>query len=327
MSTERKALEYCIEQIQRSGKPGSEVVIGAMTLWVAAHGDFDLPVQQVIVDNNNTELETLPPAEPISNLPIGTEGIIFGDKTFREPEVIDGEGIENNVELSSNLNAILAPYVTGTNTAVQLAEKLQNDRKTAEYEWQDTQVLNGKMTNVFFKAPYKTTGGYNEALGLEVTYTRRLEPHKRDLRILLDFKNGGVNTLTVKREDTTPRAFGYSVRQGILWELLRTVPDNQDHFPVQNGSWDAGILQGEARDDGMTHTFYLQEDAVRIVSNYPGLYTITRLFDSKANKFYSYKQRKKEKLPEISNHPLEPAVVTSFIAGLLSTLPRFNKNI
>lgn len=327
MSEQRnpQAIEFVMEQIEKSGQSKVEIqhVLGALSLWKAAHGDFDLPETRATTTETmdapaNTELDRTSTASP--------DIVVLGNASLREPEVIDGEGVENMADLTNTLNAIFAPYVAGTNMSVQHADRLQNRQKIGEYKWHDTQVLDGKVTNVFFKAPYRTISTYNEALGLEVAYTRRTKPHRKDLRIQLDFTNGGVSKLTLRREGGSPHTPGYSAPSGMLNDLLATIPSNKPHLPADWEPWDTGILKDSVALRDTVHTFSLQGNVVEIISK-DEYRTITRRFDPKENVFRSNTQGKYDKLPTVSERTLEPSLVTSFISGLLEALPRLNNEL
>lgn len=201
-----------MEQIEQSGQPGREVVLGAMALWVAAHGDFELPARES-AEPEPAEAVTIPNTDESlvdeELLPVGTSTeiarVAFDDIARRQDVSVaptSPEGIENVVALKQAFTDLFAPYVAGVNAHIQHAKKLPRWKSEGVDTWQAVQTLRGLPTNVFFSARYTSHDKYNEALGLEVAYSRRSKPHKRDLHISLDFKDGGrrkINYQNCKR--------------------------------------------------------------------------------------------------------------------------------
>lgn len=323
-------MAWNIEKLRETGNSADATLADMLQLRLEARGDFDFPAEKAVetidtpeIQEQTTDQELLPSSSVSSEI----ARVAFGDITEHEVSVMSLEAIENNVALKEAFNAILAPYVAGANAKVQHAETLTGWKRVGEHTWRDTQILNGHVTNVFFKTPYQSLGAHNEALGLEVAYTRHDKPHKRDLHISMSFKDGGVNTLTLKREESSPSGFGYSAPD-ILCDLLNTLPENKRHTPDRysiDEAWDQGLLKGYGENRDQSHTFYLQRNIVEIITkDHDGYSTIARKFDPEKNVFHSQRQTRHEKLPTISENTIEPELMLSFVEGLLATLPRQN---
>ncbi len=326
MSEQRnpQAIEFVMEQIEKSGQSKVEIqhVLGALSLWRAAHGDFDLPKTEPTlkgVDSQSIETDSLE-FLPVTTRSTEMAHIVFDDAAQREAPTMSVEALSNAVALKEAFIAILAPYVLATNAKVQHAEIVNGRKRTGEYTWHTTQLLNNKLTNVFFTVPYESFQTHNEATGLEVAYTRRDKPHKRDLRIKLDFKNGGVDTLTIKDFEHSPSNFGYHA-QNILPELLASLPSNDIHLAKQGKHWNTGVLTEATNSCNFTHTFHLQDTIPSVVST-GWSRTIIHRFNAEKNVFYSTYKRHDEELPTVSEYPIEPKLMVSFVEGLLATLPK-----
>lgn len=319
-----QSLQYCIDRIRESGQPGSEVVIGAMALWIAAHGDFDLP-QPAVKYPVQEDIETIDTTFETTLMPtISTElaRVSFGDVAHREKPILTGEAIDNTVDFKNAITDVFAPYITGVNAKVQHADKLKI-KKTGTYTWRDQQVINNQLTNVFFKAPYRSHGKHNEATGLEIAYSRRSKPHKRDLHIILNFQNGGVHTLGIKDFENNVGAFkGYYNAPNILPYLLATNKSNHAHIPSDTHiEWSTAVLGKNRHEAGFCQWFRFQDDIPAIISNGDGGRTC-RTFDPEINGFRSTRQSSFKELPETSDNIMPADTVVSFLAGLLATLPR-----
>jgi hypothetical protein len=317
------AMEYCMEQIKQSGNPGSEVVIGAMALWVAAHGDFELPEQPKAEQEPKQEFEELVPIEPLVANNIAR--IAFGDSKLREPAITSLEAIDANADLSNTFKDIFAPYVVGLNAKVQLAEQsFGRTNRVRNYNWQDSQVLYDLMTNVFFKASYVEHDSYNEPKALEVTYTTENKPHKNDLHINLTLKNAGVDSLTITSVRSS--SWVHSGNQALMQGLINTFPSREIHRHNDSiPTWDTGIFKGEiAYKIGSVHTFSFQDNAVRVTSESDEL-IITRQFNPETNMFENSKYNKDKKQTTVGKD-MSPEIVISFVRELLGTLPRFKES-
>ena len=327
---ESKALQYCIDQIRESDRPGSEVVIGAMALWIAAHGDFELPqptAPEHVIQPDNEIVDRAPETLPAITSP-ALARVSFGDVVHREMPVLTDEAIYNTVDFKNALTATLAPYIAGVNAKVQHADKLTGLKKTGEYTWQDQQTLDNQLANVFFKARYKSHETHNEALGLEVAYTQRRKPHKRDLRIILNFQNGGVHTLGIKDfQNSRGASLSDYNAPNLLPKLLATKTTSaSNHIYMPEGAyslqeWGTAILGKQPHESSFTHWFRLQDDIPTITSSNKSI-RIRRTFDPHVNGFRGIKQESFKKLPETSEYIMSSDLVVSFVEGLLASLPR-----
>jgi hypothetical protein len=194
------AMEYCMEQIKQSGKPGSEVVIGAMALWIAAHGDFELP-------NTNPEItEALEVAtetniDPIDQSLSYMKTIAVANRHenhfYTQPRDVIHE-INQTSALNYEVQEIFADLI-GSFKA-QIPQKSKVNIGTGEKRWPFEQTINDKVYRYAFKTNYKRSRKQNTLTDISMRFGKETVTKNRgDYRIGLEIEGDKITKMRLER--------------------------------------------------------------------------------------------------------------------------------
>lgn len=318
-------MAWNIEKLRATGNSADAQIADMLELRLEARGDFDFPetTNEVAIESTVTSNENNADILPAQTVLAELARVSFGDLEERVNMPLTTEGIDKIVDFKNKLTQIFAPYVLATQSKIQHAEKLNGWRKTGEYTWQDQQILDNKLTNVFFKVPYRSYETHNEALGLEIAYTHRDKPHKRDFHLVLNFKDGGVDTFVIEDFKRSPSNFGYHAP-----DLLRYILSSKEGSRIHNKTNDMNVdsliidvLGRRPSESGFSHWFHIQDNVPVIVSRNE-YHNIVRTFNPELNTFRIEKNDRGDNLPTILDQSLDVDLVTSFIEKLLGSIPR-----
>jgi len=244
------AMEYCIEQIKQSGKPGSEVVIGAMALWVAAHGDFELPLTP---SNPNehvaTSLDKMPEITTLT-----AQAWEFADtQNPSSTEMLNQlDAVENQLdatpELNHRLQEQLLPLVEAAKRKIPESSKdkrhwwrsLKNKNR---HRWNAEQIIGNRSFSYNFDLEYKSTKTTKELSRLKVTMNNgdiSEYEFKNDLIFNIEFKDDSISSFTIS--DNSEGDGSQNMLRSLLTKPLKLYEPYEGQDEVVD--WDIDILGG-----------------------------------------------------------------------------------
>lgn len=258
---EIRAMQYCMEQIQQSDQPGREVVLGAMALWVAAHGDFKMPQSTekiltteptVNVEDDPLEIDegydVVPTQDILPSFEISNDFVTLADsKDISSTGIFtDMSDVERTAELNVELQSIIEPIVMAARLKMPSVAQYK-DKKSfwrlhniGQEQWKYDRRLDNRHMYYEFTVAYTPDANSNKLKSFEMNFGTGGARHYT-LNLSLN-KYGNTETVTI-----IDQRYQLQLSDTYLRDIIKAQNPSLVTQPLKSAQWDKDILGGDIR--------------------------------------------------------------------------------